>query len=198
MGMLQRLYDNILRLAASRHALTSLFLLAFGESFIIPIPPDVLLAPLVLATPQRAWRIAAIGAIGSILGGLVGYYIGFALQPTAHWILAITGHAGAEPPIQAAYARWGFGVVLLGAAPLVPFPIITLSSGLARFSLWQFAVGITLARTVRFFVVTALIKRFGPGVVLIVKKRLLLFGLVVVVAAAVALAAVQWLRHGLG
>lgn len=196
--MFRRLYEWILRLSASRFATPVLFFLAFGESFILPIPPDAMLAPMILAKPDRAWQGAAVCAAGSVLGGLVGYYIGYALEPTAHWILAATGHAGAESQIQAAYAKWGLGVVMLGIAPLVPFPIITLSSGLAHFSFWQFALVSAFARTARFFAVTAIIKRLGPAAVLMLERRLLTVGLGLLGLVVLVVLAVNFRGHGLG
>ena len=172
--------------------------LAFGESFILPIPPDALLAPMILARPASAWRAAIVCSIASVVGGLVGYYIGYGLHPVAHWILIKTGHAGAELPIQAAYAKYGIGVILASVVPIMPFPIITLSSGLAHLSLWQFTAAIAVARTGRFFAVAALIKHLGPAVVHMLSRRL---GLVVLSAFAlvvVAVTAVYFLKLGLG
>jgi membrane protein YqaA with SNARE-associated domain len=183
--MLKRLYEWILRLAASRHAGLVLFVVAFGESFILPLPPDTVLAPMVLARPDRAWRNTAICVTGSVLGGMVGYYIGFSLEPVARWILVHSGHAGAEASIQAAFARYGVMVVLGGAAPIIPFPVITLSSGLAHFSLWQFAVAAAVARAARFAAVTAIVERFGPRVLLITERRLALIAGVVVLGLVV-------------
>lgn len=184
--MLKRLYEWTLRLAASRHAGFALFLVAFGESFILPVPPDAVLAPMVLAKPDQAWRNTLICVTGSVLGGLVGYYIGFSLEPVARWILVHSGHAAAEASIQAAFARYGVLVVLGGVAPIIPFPVITLSSGLAHFSLWQFMVVAAIARAGRFAAVTAIAKRFGPSVLLMMERRLVLVvGCVIVLGLAV-------------
>jgi membrane protein YqaA with SNARE-associated domain len=183
--MLKRLYEWTLRLAASRHAGLALFVVAFGESFILPLPPDTLLAPMVLARPDRAWRNTAICVAGSVLGGLIGYYIGFSLEPVARWILVHSGHAGAEASIHAAFARYGVIVVLGGVAPIIPFPVITLSSGLAHFSLWQFAIAAAVARAGRFAAVTAIVERFGPRVLLMTERRLALVAGVVVLGLLV-------------
>jgi membrane protein YqaA with SNARE-associated domain len=184
-----------MRLSASRHAGFALFAVAFGESFILPVPPDAVLAPMVLARPERAWTNTAICVAGSILGGLVGYYIGFALEPVARWILVHLGHSGAEASIQAAFARYGVIVVLGGVAPLIPFPVITLSSGLAHFSLWQFCVAATIARTVRFTAVTAIVKRFGSAVLLLLERRLALAAGGVVALGLVVFAATRLFHH---
>jgi membrane protein YqaA with SNARE-associated domain len=189
--MLKRLYEWTLRLAGSRHAGLALFAVAFGESFVLPIPPDAVLAPMVLARPDRAWRNTAICVTGSVLGGLVGYYIGFSLEPVARWILIHSGHAGAEASVQAAFAKYGVVVVLAGVAPLIPFPVITLSSGLAHFSFWPFIVTATIARAGRFAAVTAIVKRFGPTVLLMMERRLVLIAGGVVVLGFLVFAATR-------
>jgi membrane protein YqaA with SNARE-associated domain len=188
--MLRRLYDWVMRLAASPHAGFALFAIAFAESSFFPIPPDTMLAPMVLARPETAWRNAAICAVGSIIGGMLGYYIGFALEPVAHWILALTGHPNAEAPIQALFAKYGVAVILLGLVPVLPYKLITITTGLVHFSLWQFVLASCVTRGTRFFGVTYLVKRFGPTLVPVIERRLAVVGgavlalLVVVVLAA--------------
>jgi membrane protein YqaA with SNARE-associated domain len=187
--MLKRLYAWALRLASSRHAGVALFLVAFGESFILPVPPDALLAPMVLARPERAWRNTAICVAGSVLGGMVGYYIGFALEPVAHWILLHSGHAAAEGEIHAAFVKYGVIVILAAVAPLIPFPVITLSSGLAHFGFLPFIAVAAAARTVRFAAVTAIVRRVGPAVLMMMERRLaLVVGCVLVVGLVVLVA----------
>src|SRR5450755_1920048 len=100
--MLRRLYAWLMRLSASRHAATALAAIAFAESSFFPIPPDVLLAPMVLTRPERAWRYAAICAAGSVIGGMAGYAIGYCLGPVGHWLLAAMGQAGGEVSLRAA------------------------------------------------------------------------------------------------
>ena len=194
--MLKRLYEWIMRLAASRHATVALFLLAFGESFIVPVPPDAMLAPMVLARPDRAWLNASVCAAGSVLGGIVGYVIGFALQPAAHWMLAHSGHGAAEPSIHAAFAKYGVAVILSGVVPLVPFPLITLSSGLAHFSLWQFVVAAAVARLARFFAIAAIVKRFGARVVLMMEQRLALAAACAIALTIAAVVVLELIHHG--
>jgi membrane protein YqaA with SNARE-associated domain len=193
--MLKRFYEWTLRLAASRHAGLALFLVAFGEAFILPIPPDAVLAPMVLAKPDRAWRATAICVAGSVLGGVVGYGIGSALQPVAHYILDHSGHADAEAAFKGAYASHGVLVVLAGAVPLIPFPVITLSSGLASLHFWPFVAAAVIARTIRFAAVTAIVRRFGPTVLLVLERRLALVSICVVLLGLIAFAAVRLLHR---
>ena len=193
--MLRSLYDWVMRLAASRHASLALFCIAFAESSFFPIPPDTMLVPMVLANPGRAWRNAAICTAGSVIGGMLGYYIGFHLEPVAHWILTLTGHPEAEIPIRAAFNTYGVAVILLGLLPVLPYKLITITTGLVHFSLWQFVLASCVTRSTRFFGVTGLVKRFGPGLLPIIERRLALVGGAVAAVLVVAVVALELAHH---
>lgn len=187
--MLRRLYDWMMTLSASRHAGWALFTFAFAESSFFPIPPDTMLAPMVLARPENTWRSAGICAAGSIIGGVLGYAIGFSLEPVGHWILAVTGHPGGEAALRAGFAKWGVGVILVQGLLPVPYKLITITTGLAHFSLWQFIAASCVTRSARFFGVAALVKRFGPGMLPVIERRLaLVSGLVVGAVALIVIA----------
>ena len=170
--MLRRLYDQVMRLSASPRAPLALFAIAFAESSFFPIPPDVMLAPMVLAKPVNAWRYAAICTAGSIVGGLLGYAIGFSLEPVGRWLLAISGHPGGEAALRAGFAKWGVGVILLQGLLPVPYKLVTITCGLAHFPLWEMVAASCVTRSARFFGVTALVKRFGPTLLPVIERRL--------------------------
>ena len=193
--MLRRLYDWVMRLAASRHASLALFCIAFAESSFFPVPPDTMLVPMVLAKPTAAWRNAVICTAGSVIGGMLGYYIGFHLEPVAHWILTLAGHPEAEAPIRAAFNKYGVAVILLGLLPVLPYKLITITTGLVHFSLWQFILASCVTRSTRFFGVTALVKRFGPGLLPIIERRLALVAGAVAAVAVLAVVALALSRH---
>jgi membrane protein YqaA with SNARE-associated domain len=193
--MLRRLYDWVMRLSGSRHAGWALFAIAFAESSFFPVPPDTMLAPMVLARPENAWRNAAVCAGGSIIGGMLGYYIGFGLEPVAHWILALAGHPHAEAPLQAMFAKYGVAVILLGLVPVLPYKLITITTGLVHFSLWQFVLASCVTRGTRFFGVTWLVKRFGPALLPIIERRLAIIGGGVLVLVILVLVAVRLSAH---
>jgi membrane protein YqaA with SNARE-associated domain len=185
----------VMRLSASRHAGLALFTIAFAESSFFPVPPDTMLAPMVLATPSRAWRYAAICTAGSIIGGMLGYAIGYGLGPVGHWLLAVTGHPGGEVSLRAQFAKWGVGVILLQGLLPVPYKLVTITTGLAHFSLWQFVAASCVTRGARFFGVTALIKRFGPGLLPVIEKRLTVIAGVAVAALVLIVVALRLLHH---
>jgi membrane protein YqaA with SNARE-associated domain len=194
--MLRRLYEWVMRLAASRHATIALFCIAFAESSFFPIPPDTMLAPMVLARPQRAWLNAAVCTAGSIIGGMAGYYIGYALEPVAHWVLALTGHPEAEAWVRAAFGKYGVAVILLGLVPVLPYKLITITTGLAHFVFWQFVLASCVTRSTRFFGVTFLVRRFGPSLLPVIEKRLTLVAGIVAALAVAAFVAWTLLHRG--
>jgi membrane protein YqaA with SNARE-associated domain len=170
--MLRRLYDWVMRLSGSPQAPWALFALAFAESAFFPIPPDTLLAPMILAKRERAWRYAFICTAGSVIGGCLGWAIGYGLEPVGRWLLAISGHPGSEAALRAAFARWGVGVILLQGLLPVPYKLVTITCGLAHFPLWELVAASCVTRSVRFFGVTWLVRRFGPALLPVVERRL--------------------------
>ncbi|WP_269716608.1 YqaA family protein [Caulobacter sp. NIBR2454] len=178
--MLRRLYDWVMGLAASRRAPASLFAVSFAESSFFPIPPDVMLAPMVLARPERAWLYAGICTAASVLGGLAGYMIGLLAQDLAMWMLAMTGHASGLGEFQCWYAEWGVWMILIKGLTPVPYKLVTIASGLAAFSLPIFIAASVVTRGARFFMVAAVVKRFGPTMLPIIEKRLGLFAVLLI------------------
>ncbi len=179
--MLRKLYDLVLRLAASRHAGLWLAIVAFVEASVFPIPPDVMLAPMVYARPERAWRLALICTVASVIGGMAGYAIGLFLQPAAVSILTFFGHPHALAEFQAGFAKWGVWVILLKGVTPIPFKLVTIASGLAKFNFGLFVGAAIITRGLRFLIVAALFKKFGPAIQPVIEKRLVLVTVVILV-----------------
>ena len=161
-----------MRFSGSPHAPWALFAFAFAESSFFPVPPDVLLAPMVLTDSRRAWRFAFICTAGSVLGGILGYAIGFSLEPVGRWLLAMSGHPGSEAALRAGFAKWGVGVILLQGLLPIPFKLVTITCGLARFPLWELLAASCVTRSIRFFGVTWLVRKYGPLLLPVVERRL--------------------------
>ncbi|MGA0599798.1 YqaA family protein [Caulobacter sp. KR2-114] len=168
--MLRRLYDWVMRLAGSKHAEAWLATLAFCEGIFFPIPPDVLLMPIVLANRDKAWRYAALTVTASVLGGCVGYSVGFFLHPVGEWILSLTGSADAAAQFEATYRKYG---VILLAVP-IPYKITAIASGMFSLPLFTFVAASILIRGLRFFLVAGLIRRYGPPIQAFIEQRLAL------------------------
>lgn len=171
--MIRKLYDWTMSLAESRHALWALFIIAFIESSFFPIPPDVLMIPMIIAMPTRAFTIAAIATVGSVLGGLFGYYIGFALFETiGQPIFDFYGKADYVEEFKQSYNEIGIWAVLAAGVTPFPFKVITIMSGATQLNLFAFVVSAIIARSLRFFIVATLLWKFGPPIRDFIEKRL--------------------------
>lgn len=196
--MLRRLYDWVMGLAASRHAPASLFAVSFAESSFFPIPPDVMLAPMVLARPDRAWRYAALCTLASVLGGILGYFIGYFLRDFGLWMMSVTGHAGGLAEFQCWYAKYGVWVILAKGLTPIPYKLVTIASGLAAFSFPAFIIASVATRSARFFLVAFVVKRFGPALLPVIERRLALFAGGLFLLLVIGLAASHFLGGSSG
>ena len=179
--MLRRTYDWMMSLCGSRHAPKALFAVSFAESSFFPIPPDVMLAPMVLARPDKAYWYAFVCTAASVIGGLLGYAIGYFLEPVGHWLLSLMGHAEGQEAFEAWFAEWGLWVILIKGLTPIPYKLVTITSGLAHFSLPVFIAASVVTRGARFFLVAFLLKQFGPPIRDFVEERLTLVTTVVAV-----------------
>ncbi|MFV0384649.1 YqaA family protein [Paracoccus sp. (in: a-proteobacteria)] len=171
--MLRKLYDWTMGLASHRHAFPALFGISFVESSVFPIPPDVLMIPMVLARRNRAWLIALVATVGSLLGALLGYWIGAALMETVgQWILTLYGKQAAFEQLAGRFEAYGGWAVLFAALTPFPFKVITIFSGAVGLPLHLFLITSVIGRAGRFFVVAGLLWRFGSPIRDFIEKRL--------------------------
>ncbi|MCZ4351577.1 DedA family protein [Roseovarius aestuarii] len=183
--MIRRLYDWTLKMAEHPHALWVLACVAFIESSVFPIPPDVLMIPMILARPNRAWLIAAVAMTASVIGGLLGYAIGaLAYEQIGQPILESLGKADAMSEFNTRFNDLGFWAVLTAGITPFPYKVITIMSGWTGMALSTFIITSIIARGLRFFLVAALLWKFGAPIRDFIERRLgLMFILFVVVLA---------------
>jgi membrane protein YqaA with SNARE-associated domain len=173
--MLRDVYHRTLALAGSPRAGWWLALVAFTEASCFPIPPDVLLIPMALARPQRAWRLAFICTIASVCGGALGYYIGYAVfNQLARPVIEFYGYGAKFAAFQAMYAEWGVWVILIKGLTPIPYKIVTIASGAANFNFWVFMAASVVTRGARFFIVATLLHFWGERVKDFIERRLTL------------------------
>jgi len=173
--MLQRLYQRVLALAASRHAPWWLAAVSFAESSFFPIPPDALLVPMALARPERAWRFALICTVASVLGGILGYTIGYALfEVLATPLLRFYHYEAAFERFKQTYAEWGLWVILIKGITPIPYKIVTIASGAASFNFPLFVAASIVTRGARFFLIATLLHFYGDKVRVFIEERLTL------------------------
>jgi membrane protein YqaA with SNARE-associated domain len=173
--MLQRLYDRILAIAAGPNALWALIAVAFAESSFFPLPPDLLLIPMILAQPRAAWRLAAYCTLASVAGGLLGYAIGYyGFDLIGRPILDFYHAMPRYDALKAGFDRWGVWIIILKGMTPIPYKLVTIASGVAHFDLAAFIGASIISRSIRFFLIAALLWWFGPAVRDFIEKRLML------------------------
>lgn len=192
--MLRKLYDWIIAYSSKPSAPWALALVAFAESSVFPVPPDVLQVPMTLARPDKAWRYALIATIASVLGGLVGYAIGALLYDSVgKFLIELYGYGQKVDQFRAAYAHYGHWVILLKGLTPIPFKLVTITSGFADYSLFWFIVLSVITRGARFFLLAALLHYFGPSAREFIEKRLGLVTLGFLAILVIGLAAAAYL-----
>jgi len=156
MSLFSTLYLRVLQWSRHKYASYWLALVSFTESSCFLVPPDVMLAPMTLAKPEKAWFYAALTTISSVLGGLLGYFIGmYAFQSIEPWIVDL-GYMHAYQQVEIWFEQWGFWAIFIAGFTPVPYKIFTIASGVAGMALLPFVVGSTIARGLRFFLVAGL------------------------------------------
>ncbi|MEM8631600.1 MAG: YqaA family protein [Pseudomonadota bacterium] len=180
--MIRALYDWTLRLAEHPHAMWALAIIAFAESSVFPIPPDVLMIPMIVARPSKAFVIATVALVASVLGGIFGYFIGAVLyEQVGEPVLIALGKADYFAEFQQLYTEWGIWVVLTAGVTPFPYKVITILSGATALPLGVFIATSIVARGLRFFLVAGLLWKFGDPIREFVEKRLgLMFTLFIV------------------
>jgi len=171
--MLRSLYDWTMGLAAHPRALLILFVIAFVESSVFPIPPDILLIPMILAARQSWFKIALICTVGSVMGGWMGYYIGSGLyEQIGLPVLEFYGYAAKFEVFRETYNEWGAWAVFFAGVTPFPYKVITILSGATDLDPTVFTIASVMARGLRFFLVAALLYWFGQPIRQFIEKRL--------------------------
>jgi len=192
--MLRRIYDRIIALSQSPRALPALAAVSFAESSFFPIPPDAMIIPMVLAQPEKAWRIATVATVASVIGGLFGYAIGYYLYETAgQWLIDFYGLQSGFDSFRDEFNRYGFWIILVKGATPIPYKVVTIACGIAHYSLGMFMLASVITRGGRFFAEAALLQRYGEPIRNFVEKRLTLVTTVFVILIVAGFVAVRYL-----
>ncbi len=171
--MLRGLYNWTMAFASHPHAVWALALVSFAESSFFPIPPDVLLIPMVLANREKAWMLAGICTVSSVVGGIAGYMIGALLyESVGAWVIQLYGYGDKVEAFRQSYAEWGTWIILIKGLTTITYKIVTITSGFAGYDFLWFVLLSAITRAGRFFLVAALLHRYGEPVRSFIEKRL--------------------------
>jgi len=172
-GMLRRIYDWCIDAAHKPYALWIMAAVSFAESSFFPVPPDVMLIPMSLARPARAWLYASVCTAASVLGGILGYAIGALLYDSlGQWLISLYGLGDKVEAFRAGYAEYGAWIILLKGLTPIPYKLVTITSGFANYNLWLFIVLSVIARGGRFFVVAIVLNRYGEWIRVRIERHL--------------------------
>ena len=173
-NLIRELYNWVMANASGRYAYVALFGFSFAESSFFPFPPDFLLIPMVLADRRRAWLIALLCAVGSVLGGMLGYAIGSLLfDSVGRWIIALYGSGGIDA-FREKYALWGQWIILFQGITPIPYKIVSIATGFLNVPFGVFVAMSAITRSVRYFGEAGLLYLFGDPIREFIEKRLVL------------------------
>lgn len=178
--MLRKSYNWIIGYAGRPSASYMLAAVSFAESSFFPIPPDPLYIAMLVANRNQIWRLAILCTLSSVIGGILGYYIGYGLyEGVGSWIIEKYHMEAAFQKLQNDFQAWGFWIIALKGLTPIPYKIVTIASGVAKLDMTTFLVASVIARGFRFFSLALLIYFFGPHVRDYIEKNL---GLVTTIA----------------
>jgi membrane protein YqaA with SNARE-associated domain len=189
-GLLRRLYDWCIVAADKPYATWLLGAVSFVESSFFPVPPDVMLIPMALARPDRAWFYATVCTATSVAGGVLGYFIGAVLYDSVGlWLIQLYGYGNKVEAFRQAYAEWGAWIILIKGLTPIPYKIVTIASGFAGYNIFMFVILSVIARGMRFYLLAFLLNRYGAQARAIIEERLTFWvtlGAIVLVAGIIA------------
>lgn len=164
MKIFSALYEQVLEWSTHKFAIYYLGLLSFFESIFFPIPPDVMLAPMSLSRPQLAWRFATVTSLGSVFGGIIGYTLGATLfDPLVAPLIEQFGYQHKFQTIVSWFEVWGMWIVFLAGFSPIPYKLFTVSAGMLQMAFLPFVIVSAISRSLRFFLVAGLIKKYGEA-----------------------------------
>lgn len=171
--MLRRLYDWCINASGKPHASWMMGAVSFAESSFFPVPPDVMLIPMSLARPDKAYFYATLCTLTSVAGGIVGYLIGAILYDSVgNWLIQLYGYGDKVEAFREAYAQYGAWIILLKGLTPIPYKIVTITSGFAGYSLLLFVLFSVITRGMRFYLLAFLLNRYGAQARAILEERL--------------------------
>ncbi|WP_404402651.1 DedA family protein [Idiomarina seosinensis] len=195
MKLFSRLYDAVLRWTQHPRAEWLLAIISFTESVIFPIPPDVMLAPMSMTQPQRAWRLAGITTVASVAGGVLGYFLGYwAYDAIVIPAVEALGYEDKLQQVSVWFSDYGIWVVFIAGFSPVPYKLFTVTAGVMQMAFFPFVIASAISRGLRFYLVAWLLKTGGPTMAVKLRTYVDRIGWAVVIAALLGYLLYLWQR----
>jgi membrane protein YqaA with SNARE-associated domain len=174
--MIKRIYNWCIAAADKPYALWLLAAISFAESSFFPVPPDVMLLPMSLARPKRAWLYAGVCTIASVLGGILGYAIGALLYDSVgRWLIDFYHLGNGVEAFRESYAKWGALIILIKGVTPIPYKLVTITSGFAGYNIWLFILFSIITRGCRFYIEAIVLNRWGDWIRARIEQHLVLW-----------------------
>lgn len=196
MNFFSRLYDRVLGWSRHRHAQWYLGGLSFAESSFFPIPPDVMLAPMALARPERAWHFALLTTLASVVGGVFGYLIGLFAFDMIEPLLHSAGYWHTYERAVAWFEQWGFWAIFLAGFSPIPYKVFTISSGVVGMAFFPFVIASAVGRGARFYLVAGLMRWGGEKMENTLRVYIDRIGWILILAVVIAYFAFNSVSNG--
>lgn len=196
MRLFSSIYDKVLGWSRHQHAQWYLGGLSFAESSFFPVPPDVMLAPMSLARPERAWHFALLTTVASVIGGVFGYLIGLFAFDLVAPLLKEVGYWSKYEEVVGWFEQWGFWVIFLAGFSPIPYKIFTITSGVVGMAFLPFLIASAVGRGARFYLVAGLMRWGGARMEQTLRLYIDRIGWVLILAVVVAYFAINSVNHG--
>ncbi|ASG65937.1 hypothetical protein CEW91_07195 [Idiomarina piscisalsi] len=192
MKLFSALYDRVLSWSEHPRAKAILALLSFSESVIFPVPPDVMLAPMAMTQPDKAWRLAFLTTVSSAAGGVLGYFLGFwAFETVVLPAVETLGYESKLEVVKSWFATWGFWIVFIAGFSPIPYKLFTVTAGVMQIAFFPFLLASVISRGLRFYLVAWLLKTGGPKMAVKLREYVDRIGWSLVILLIVAYIVVQ-------
>ena len=173
MKILRKPYDYVLYLSETKYAMLSLILVSFFGSIFFPFPTEIIMIPMILAKPKKAWWISSVGLLSSVVGGLAGYYVGAVLFDTVGIkIIELLHYQDMFEQFKNLYIKWGYWIVFAGGLTPFPYKVICIASGVVGMNIPMFIIASAVSRAIRYYFISFLLKKYGDWAKDFIEKHL--------------------------
>ncbi|MBR1544529.1 MAG: DedA family protein [Alphaproteobacteria bacterium] len=173
MKILRKTYDYVLYLSETKYAFFTLFLVSFLGSIFFPFPTEIIMIPMILAKPKRAWWISSFALMASVLGGLAGYYVGAVLFDTVGIkILEVLHYQDMFEQFKNLYMKWDYWIVFAGGLTPFPYKVICIASGVVGMNVPLFVIASAISRALRYYFIAFLLRKYGDDARGFIEKNL--------------------------